>query len=271
MRNISMIPLFSIGRTATLAQATGQQGFCSNDFKTETSPLAGEQFHQSIETFRVACGISMGEVVENSVSPAFGSQHQGEIGIKDLWRDPVLPRKVAVPCFIERGSFIHTEKCFFLCIGQCQAGEVSQPRFNDQAVLLVQIYAPLEQQVAVMHQGPALFVCQACSYLFTDGFKATMKQFDDMEPVYHEPGMRQYLVNSVMVAGPHVSANHLNLRSNGLGQALQIPDHGFFTAISEQVNNLMVFDISKHTTVLIQQIQLVDPQAGDWCARPIRF
>lgn len=117
-----------------------------------------------------------------------------------------------------------------------------------------------EQQVLIVHQGSSLSISQAGSHLFANRFKASMKQLDDVEPIYHKMGMRQNLVDGIMVTGPHVCANYLNLFAYEMRQALQIPDHVFFSAISKQVNDLMVLDICDHTPILMQQVQLVDAQ-----------
>ncbi len=85
-----------------------------------------------------------------------------------------------------------------------------------------------------------------------------MKHLDDVEPVYHKLGMRQDLMNSIMVTGPHVSANHLNLLAYGLGQSLQVANHVFFGAISKQVNDLVMLNIREDAAVLMQQIQQQD-------------
>jgi len=111
-------------------------------------------------------------------------------------------------------------------------------------------------------QGSSLSVSQLCSHLLTNGFKASVKHLDDVEPVYHKLGMRQDLMNSIMVTGPHVSANHLNLLAYGLGQSLQVANHVFFGAISKQVNDLVMLNIREDAAVLMQQIQLIDAEIG---------
>lgn len=120
-----------------------------------------------------------------------------------------------------------------------------------------------------MHQGSTLFVGKLCSHLFTNGFKAGVKQFDDVKLVYYQVGMRQDLTDCIMVRSPHIGANDLDMLLHCLGQALQIANHGFFAPISQKINDAVVFHIAEHATVLVQQIQFVDPQTSDRCTRPV--
>jgi hypothetical protein len=271
MRNISMIPLLSIGGAGVFATPTSQQGFGADDFKAKASALPRKQFHQPVQTFRVASGISISKIVENGISPAFGCQHQGKVCIEDRRRDLFLPCKIAIPCFTERGSFVHLEKRFLLRIGECQVGKVSQPRLHDQALFFVQIVGASEQQIPIVHQRSALFVCQTCSYLFANGFKAGVKQLHKMELVHDQMSVRQDLKYGVMVGLPHIGANDLDVLLHHFRQALQIPNYGFFTPISQKIDHAVVFHIRDHTTVLVQQIQFVYPQASDWCTCPVWF
>jgi hypothetical protein len=47
MRNISMIPVLSIGGVGVFATTTSQQGFSANDFNAKASALPRQQFRLS--------------------------------------------------------------------------------------------------------------------------------------------------------------------------------------------------------------------------------
>jgi len=100
-----------------------------------------------------------------------------------------------------------------------------------------------------------------------DGFQASREQLENMKLVYNQFGMWQNLMYRIMVASPHIRTHDGDMLFYGIGQVLQVPDNRGFGALSKQINDSVVGDIGDHTAVLMQQIQLVNPQVeqfGVW-------
>ena len=264
-RNIGMMPLLVRGRTINFSQSVGQQDFGADDFKAKTSPFPCENFHEAVQTFGVSSCIAVGEVVKDGITILFNSQGEGHKSIKDFWCDLVEPMKIELKGFLFGRGFIDAVKSFLEPIGSFQPGGVFQPAFKDERFMFVQITGTFEQQEPIMHQGSSLSICQACSYLLANGFKALVKQLQHVPFVGNQMSMWQDLVDGIVIPRPHIGSNDGDLFPSALWQVLQITDDGGFGTVSKQVNNLMVLNIGNDAAVLIEQVQFVDTQAVYFC------
>lgn len=66
--------LFGIRWPVLLAKAIGQQDFCSDDFKAETSSFPCKELHKPVQTLGISGGGAVSEVVKNGVSIVLNSQ-----------------------------------------------------------------------------------------------------------------------------------------------------------------------------------------------------
>ena len=271
MRNISVVPLLSIGGTATLAQAMSQQGFCSNDFKTESSSLVGQKLHKTIQAFGVASGVRVREVVEDGISILLDGQGKGPEHFSHIGGNLVQPGEVALQGFFFGGSFIDLVKRLLELIGSGEPGKVVQPGFYNQPLAFIEIMSTPEQQVAVVHQCLSLAVAQTMTCLLAHGFQTAGEQFQDMPFVYHEVSVGQELAHDIVVDRPHVRTHNGDSLAYRCGQARQVGDQSRFIPVSEQVDHLMTFYVTQDAAGLVQQVQFIDTQARDRSLLPVRF
>jgi hypothetical protein len=262
-------PRFSVTGTDGFSQAISQQDFSADGFKTVSASHTLSQLHQPVQALCVPGGVAVGEVVENGVPVVLNCQCKRQESFVDIKADVRQPCKVAL-----QGSFfclglVDVVKRFFEMVGGFQTGKVFQPGFNDQGIMFIQIVGASQQQEPVMHQCSPLFVCKAFANFFTDSFQASREQLEDVKFVYNQSGMWQYLMHRIMVRSPHVCTDHGDVLLYGIGQASQITDNRCFGALSKQINDPVVLDISDHTAILMQQIQFVNAQVeqlGVWKA-----
>src|SRR2546421_11577049 len=120
----------------------------------------------------------------------FNRQSEWQEALIYIERDLLEPSKVALQGNLFCWSFIDVVKGLFKVIGDFQLGEVLEPCFNDQFLVFVQVVCTPQKQVAVVHQGPSLFVCQTFAYPPADMFQAPREQFEDVELVYDQMCMR---------------------------------------------------------------------------------
>ncbi len=65
----------------------------------------------------------------------------------------------------------------------------------------------------------------------------------------------------IMVVRPHISTDNGDMFFCCIRQLLQIGNDGWFVPISKQINNLAVLYICDDTTILMQQVQFINPDA----------
>ncbi len=269
--NIGFVhPSFPVARSRCFPQAVRQQYLGADCLKAISASHSLGQLHQTVQTFSVSSGVPVGEVVENGVPVVLYCQCEGHKSIKDFWGDLFEPGKVLLQGGFFCWGFVDAVKSFFEAIGGFQLGKVLQPGFKNQHLTFFQVVRASEQKEPIVHQGSALFVGQALSYLLADSFQTSRKQFQNMELVYNQLGIWQGFMCCIVVTGPHVSAHNGDALLCGGGQVVQIADNGCLGPISKQINNVMVMDIGDNTTVLMQQIQLVNAQVEQlviWKAR----
>ncbi len=263
-------PRFFIAGAGSFPQAIGQQDFRANGFKTVPTPHSLCQLHQPVQAFGVPGCISVGEVVENGVPVVFNRQRERQERFVDRRRDVCKPGKVTLQSSLFCLGLVDVVKRLFEVVGGFQSGKVFQPSFDDQDLLLIQGAFVSEQQESVVHQRSALLVGQAGTNFLTDCLQASREQLEDVKLVYHQVGMWQDLTHGIMVARPHIGADDRDVLFDGIGQALQVTDHGWFGALPQQINNLVALDIGDHAAVLMQQVQFVNAQIEQlslWNAR----
>lgn len=262
--NISLDRLsLSVGWTSCTAQTTVLQDSGSEDFKTVATSGALYLLDLPVQTFGISSGVAMDEVVENGVSVLLNCQSEGHKSIKDFWRDLVQPGEIELKGFLFCLGLVDVVKRLLEPIGDFQPGEVFQPGFKDQRLTFIQIMRAFEQQEPIMHHSSSLLVRETLTNVFTNGFQASREQFKHVKFVYNQLDMRQNLVNCVMIASPHIRTHDGNMLFCAIGQMLQVADDRWFVPIPEQVNNLMVLNISDNAAVLIEQIQFIN---SDTCA-----
>jgi hypothetical protein len=255
-----MQPCFSVAWPGCFPQSVCQQDFGANRFKAVSASHTLRQLHQSVQTFGIPGSIAVGEVGKDCVSVLFDSHGKRPEHISNIGGDLIEPCEIALEGFLLGGGFIDAIKGFLEPISGFQPGEVLQPGFKDQGFAFVQVVRASKQQEPVMHQGSALFVSQAFTDVFTNSFQAGRKQLQDMELVYNQFCMRQYLVCCIVITGPHIGSNDGDPLFCGIGQVMQVTDNGWFVPISKQINDVAVVDISDHATILMQQVQFVNTQ-----------
>ncbi len=251
----------SVGRASDSLQPAGLQDFCPQHIETVASSHALSQLHHSVEAFRVASSKTIVKVVKDGVSIGFDGQRKGDECISHIGRDLCEPCKVALQSIFFCQCFINGVKAFFETIGGLQTWEVLEPHLKDQSFSLIEVMRTLEQKKSVMHQGFPLFVSQTLSYLLANRFQAAGKQLQDVEFIYDQCCMGQGQMDGAMVRRPHISTDNLNMLFHSIGQVLQVGENGWFLSISKQINDVSVLNVSDDATVLIEQIQLVNPDA----------
>lgn len=264
------LPRFVITRTRCFPQSIGEQHFGSDDFKAEASSFPGQKLHESVQTLGISGGVSIGEVVEDGITVVFNRQRERQEALVYIERDVLEPSKVTLQGNFFAWSFVDVVKRFLELVCGFQLRKVFEPCFNNQLLTFIQVMGTSQKQVAVVHQGPSLFVCQAFSYLPANVLQASREKFEDVELVYDQFCLWQYLAYSIAVARPHIGANDNDLLFHLGGQALQVTDNGCFLAVSKQVNNMVAVNISDDATILVQQVQLVNAQIellGIWKTR----
>lgn len=172
------------------------------------------------------------------------------------------PRKVALQSGILRRCFVDVVKRLLEAIGGFQAGKGVEPCFNSQGIAFVEVMSALQEQVPIVHQRPAASLIQAKTELFTDGFQVFREHFQDVTFVYDEVGMWQCQVYHVMIDFPHVGANDGDLIFDRWWQALQVLHQSRLIPVSKPINDAMMLDIANDTTRFVQQVDLVNADAG---------
>lgn len=253
----------SVGWTNCTAQTSILQDSGSEDLKTVATSRPLHLLDLPIQTFGISSSVAMGEVVENGVPVLLNCQGEGHKSIKDFWGDLVQPGEIALEGFLFGCGFIDAVKSFLEPIGGFQLGKVFQPSFKNQRLALIQIMRAFEQQEAIMHHGSSLLVGEALANVFTDSFQAPREQFEHVKLVYDQFDMWQDLMDCIMVASPHIRTHNGNMLFCAIGQALQVVDDRRLVPISEQINDLMVLNISDDAAVLVEQVQFINP---DTCA-----
>jgi hypothetical protein len=152
------------------------------------------QLDNSIKALGVSGGVAVAEVVKNGISIVLNCQREGQKGLVDIRGDLLKPTKVGLQGNLFCWSFIDSIKSLFEVVSDFQTWKVLQPCFKDQGFPLVQVVGASEQKKPIVHQGSALFVGQALSYLLTDSFQASRKQFQDMELIYL-PSLSRWQLN----------------------------------------------------------------------------
>src|SRR2546423_15053692 len=78
-------------------------------------------------------------------------------------------------------------------------------------------------------------------------------------------GMRQNLMDSIVISRPQISTDNGNLFLHLFGQALQIADDRSLMAVTKQLDDLMMLNVSDDTSVLVQQVQFINTQVAYSC------
>jgi len=245
-----------------LAKSIGQQDFGPDDFKTESPSFSGQNFYEAVQTFGVSSSVAVGKVVEDGIAIVLNGQSQRQKCFIDILGDALEPSNVALQGNLLCWSFVDVVERLFEAIGNLQSGKVVEPCLNNQCLALIQVVGTSQEQVSVVHQGSPLSICQTFSHLPADVLQASREKFEDMELVYNQMGMRQYFAYSIVVARPHISADNNDLFARIDWQVLQITDDCSFMAVSEQIYNVVVVNVSDDTTILVQQIQFVTLYSG---------
>jgi hypothetical protein len=251
----------SVWWTGCTAQTTVLQDSGSEDFKTVTASRPLHLLDLPVQTFGIPSGVAMGEVVENGVPVLLNCQGEGHKSIKDFWGDLVQPSEIALKGFFFCLGLVDVVKRFLEPIGGFQSGKVLQPDFKNQRLPPIQIMRTFEQQEPIMHHGSSLFVCEALTNVFTNSFQASREQLEHVKLIYNQFDMWQDLMDCIMVASPHIRTHNGNILFCAIGQALQVVDDRRLMPISEQINDLMVLNISDNAAVLVEQVQFINPDA----------
>jgi hypothetical protein len=259
-------PVFPVSWPRYFSESIGQQNFSADGFKAVAASHALGQFHQAVQTLGISGGVTVGEVVvKNGFSVVLNGECQGKEFFKDILCYPLEPSKVALYGNFFCSSFIDLIEVFFEMIGSLKSGEVLQPGFDNQRFMLVQVVGTPQEQVAVVHQCSALLVGQAFAYLPADMFQAVREHIQNMEFVHDQLDMWQRLMHCIVVRSIHISTHYNNSLFCGVGQTLQVVDNGCFLSIFEQINNMVVLDITDDTSVLVQQVQFVNAKVKLLC------
>lgn len=263
-------PFLVITRAVKFTQAIGEQHLCSDDLEAKASALPGQQLHESVQTFGISGGVAISKVIEYRLPIVLNCHCQRQKAIVVIRGDLFKPSKVALQGYLFGFCLIDLVKRFFEAVSDFQLWKVFEPCFNNELLAFIEVMSPTQKQVLIVHQASSGLIRQALAHSPADMFQATRKQLEDVEFVYHQVSMRQDLAYCIMVASPHISAYNDNLLFRLIRQSLQVTDNSSLLSVFEQIYDAMVVDIRDDTAILVEQVQLIDPQIkqiGIWKAR----
>jgi hypothetical protein len=260
--DIGMMPLLVIGRTVNFSQSVRQQDFGANDLEAKASAFMGQNLHEAIQTLGVPGGYTVSEVSEDRISILFDGQDKGPEHISNIGGDLVQPGEIALTGFFFCLGLIDAVKSFLESVGSFQPGKVLEPSFKNERIMFVQGIRAFQQQESIMHQGSSLSICQVSSYLLANGFKTFVKQFQHMPFIGDQVDMRQNSMNSIVVSRPQIGTDDGDLFFHAVGQTLQIVDDRLLMAVTKQLDDLMMLNVSDDTSILVQQVQFIYAQVA---------
>lgn len=257
--------LFVVAWPLQLTKSISEQDFGTNNLEAKASAFMGQNLHETIQTLSVSGGYTVSEVGKDRISVLLNRHGKGPEHVLNIRSDLAQPSEIALKGFLFGCGFIDPVKRLLEAISRFQPGEVLEPSFKDQCFMFIQIVRASEQQKSVMHQGSSLSIRQACPYLLANGFKTLVKQFEHMPFISDQVDMRQNLMNGIVISGPQIGTNNGDLFFRAVGQTLQIVDNRLLTAVTKQLNDLMMLNISDDTSVLVQQVQFINAQVAYSC------
>lgn len=260
-------PLLVVAWPLWLAESISEQDFGADDLEAKSTSFVGQNLHETIQTLGISSSHTVFEVGKNGISVLLNRHGKGPEHLSNIGGDLIEPDKIALEGFLFGRGFIDAVKRFLESVGSFQPGEVLEPGFKNQRFMFVQGVGAFQQQKSVVHQGSSLSICQTGSYLLANGFKALVKQFQDVPFVCNQMDMWQNQMNGVMVSCPQIGTDDGDLFFRAVRQTLQIVDNRLLTAVTNQLNNLMMLNISDDTSVLVQQVQFINTQVAYFCRR----
>jgi hypothetical protein len=255
-------PLFTVGWPGDSLQSTCLQNFCAQYIKAKATriPLCG--LNQPVDRFRVSIAHPMIEEGKNGVVPIGNSREQWLKGGFHLFR------KMGPPILVETFSIStgvclpDIEKALLEPVCSLQLAKVLCPGFQDKPLAFCQICTPSQKDVPIVHQPSSFCVRERGADLLTNGFECLVRHLHDVEMVNHHLCLWQHKVDRIEVRAPHIDAAKMDVISLFLRHARQKTDDGRFVAVSQQINDAPVADISDDATWFMQQMHFIDAQRG---------
>ena len=177
---------------------------------------------------------------------------------------PDLRIKTGVPFFVSfcgfgpGGCLVDVVEPLLRLVSLGQDWEVPAPFLKALFLDLVQVRRPLEEEMAIPHEGSPFLGGKSSSHGLSEGVQGGVGHFHDMELVHDDGDPEQGVPDGILVRTPHVEDHTPD--SSFIGKIRKIPAHGCLVPVGEHFDHIAGRDVGENRPGPADQVDLVDSQ-----------